>query len=378
VTLNSPLTIVVAPDSFKGSINATDAARAIAEGWRRVRPQDQVIQLPIADGGEGTLNVLEAAHPHAQRVPITVTGPNDRPVQTTWLRYTDPGGADVGVVELASTSGITLQHELHPLTAHTRGFGQAARSALNAGVDQLILTIGGSASTDCGAGFLTELGAAFLDAAGKPVANGNQGLAQIVTIDLNGLQPMPRRGAVVLMDVTNPLLGPQGAVAVYGPQKGITDDLAAIAEHNLERFVEAASRHFPIVDPARAGTGAAGGTGFGLTAWGAQLTPGADGVAQAVRLTQRLHGADLVITGEGRYDAQTAAGKAPMYTAELAHRLEVPAALIAGAIAGDASPFTFAISLTDLAGSTPRAIAEPTTYLSAAGAELARNPAVTR
>lgn len=354
--------MVIAPDSFKGTISATRAAGAVAAGWRSIRAQDEVVEVPMADGGEGTLDVIAAAAPAAVRLPVRVPGPDGREVEAPVLLLED-GSA---VVELASTSGITLLGELIPLTAHTRGFGAAIRAAIRAGATRLLLTIGGSASTDGGAGMLRELGARFLDDRGRAVGDGGAGLLDLAAVDLSGLEPLPARGALVLSDVGNPLLGPRGAAAVYGPQKGATPADVPVLDEALGRL----AAQLPI-DPGTPGAGAAGGTGFGLLAWGAELAPGALAVARHVRLPEALTGADLVITGEGRFDGQSLEGKVPDAVRSLATGAGVRAALIAGAIDAPTTGYAAAVSLTELVG-RDRALTEPVAALTAAGAALAR------
>lgn len=363
--------IVIAPDSFKGTIDAADAARAIEEGWRTVHPDDDVLLRPMADGGEGTVDAFAVAREGAERRRVLVTGPDDRPVEADWLLYHDPAGRLTGLVELANTSGITLLDPLRPFTAHTRGFGQAIAAALAAGVERLALAIGGSSSTDGGAGALAELGARLLDVDGRPVPDGVDGLALVASVDLDDLVALPPAGASVLTDVTNPLLGPLGAVAVFGRQKGILDVDAPRAEAAVARWGELLA-DATGVDPATPGAGAAGGTGFGLLAWGAELERGSPAVGAELGLPEAVVGADVVITGEGRYDGQSEAGKVPAYVRGLAEGAGARTALVAGAIAADASAFDAHASLTVLAGSTEKALARPREHLVAAGAALAR------
>jgi len=361
--------IVVAPDSFKGTATATEAARALAHGWSSVSPGDELVLKPMADGGEGTLDAFEASVAGALRVPVTVRGPDDRPVDAAWLRLPD-GGA---LVELALTSGITLLDPLRPFDAHTVGFGQAIAAALDGGANRLLLAIGGSSSTDGGAGALTALGGRFLDADGWPVPAGNRGLGSIARVDLSGLRERPDGGAAILSDVTNPLFGPFGAAAIFGPQKGAAPEQVEPLERNLGRLVRAMPDRAPFADAA--GAGAAGGTGFGLLVWGARMAGGAAAVADAIGLTGALDGASLVITGEGRFDGQSAAGKVPSEVTARADAAGVPVALVAGAIDADTAGFAASASLTDLAGGGAAAMSEPLRWLEAAGAHLARSAA---
>ncbi len=362
--------VVIAPDSFKGTITAAEAAAALADGWREVEPAADIVLRPMADGGEGTVAAFATAVPDAQWMPVTVDGPAGAPVETSWLLLpstTDaPGGT--GVVDIASTSGIELLDGLRPGDADTTGFGQAIAAALDHGVSRLILGIGSSASTDGGTGLLTALGARFLDADGEPVARGARGLADIVTAELGTLRGAP--DVRVLTDVTNPLTGPRGAAAVFGPQKGLT------APEDIAR-VDDALAHLAVllsVDPELPGTGAAGGTGAALVRWGGVLAPGAAEVAALIDLAGAVRGADVVITGEGSYDGQSGDGKVPSFLAALAAEAGARPLLAAGRIAEDAdtSLFAEAVSLTALAGSTTAALTDPARWLRVAGAALAR------
>ena len=359
--------VVIAPDSFKGTASAADAAAALATGWRSVRPGDDLVERPMADGGEGTLDAFASSVPGARRIPITVQGPVTVPVETSWLLLPD----GTGVVELAATSGITLLDPLEPLDAHSVGFGHAIAAALDGGVERLLLGLGGSASSDGGTGALAVLGAWFLDDSGAPVPLGNRGLGLIDRVDLSGLRPLPPGGAVILGDVTNPLLGPLGAAAIFGPQKGADAAAIDVIEANLARLADLMPDAVQSLAE-EPGAGAAGGAGFGLLAWGAEMGGGAALVAQAVGLADAVDGADLVITGEGRFDGQSEAGKAPTVVAGIARDAGVPTALVAGAITADPSGFAASVALADLAGGGAAAMAEPLRWLEAAGAELAR------
>lgn len=357
--------VVIALDSFKGSITASGAVTALAEGWRSAMPDGEIVRRPMADGGEGTLAAFAAAVDGAECVPVTVRGPAGTPVEAAWLRLPD----GTGVVELASTSGIELLgDERRPEDADTFGFGQAVVAALDAGVTRLALGIGSSASTDGGAGLLTALGARLLDGSGAPIAPGARGLAQVAEVDLSALRALPAGGVVVLTDVANPLLGPSGAAAVFGPQKGLDAAGVVCAESALARLAATIG-----VDPRTPGAGAAGGTGIALRLWGAELRRGAAEVAELIGLRDAVRGADLVVTGEGAYDGQSAAGKVPSFVAGVAAEAGVPVALVAGRIApeADVAPFAASVSLTDLAGSPARAMADPARWLRVAGAELA-------
>lgn len=362
---------MLAPDSFKGSISADRVADALAAGWRRVRPDDDVVLKPMADGGEGTLSAFEAAVSGARRMPVTVPGPGGVLVESSWLLL--PATAETprgtAVVELAGTSGIELLgSERRPWTAHTRGFGRAIAAALDHGVSRLILGIGSSASTDAGIGMLTELGARFTDAAGEPVSDGAAGLTNVVAADLTDLRPMPEAGVVVLSDVTNPLTGPGGAAAVFGPQKGLSAADILEVDAALVRLAELLP-----ADSDAPGAGAAGGVGFALLAWGAPLVPGATAVSELIDLPEAIRHADVVITGEGSFDGQSASGKAPDLVTRLAQGAGVRVGLVAGRVdrTAELDRFAATVSLTELAGSSEAAMTQPETWLRQAGRELA-------
>ena len=296
-------------------------------------------------------------------MPIRVVGPTGEDVAAQWLLLPD----GTGLVELASTSGITLLEELRPAEAHTTGFGQAIAAALDHGVTRLLLARGGSASTDGGVGALGPLGGRFLDRAGHPIGPGNVGLAALDAVDLSRLRPTPPAGAIVLADVTNPLLGDHGAAAVFGPQKGADPSAVQALEANLHRLVDHLGG-----DPDVAGAGAAGGTAFGLLRWGAPLTPGSEAVGDVVGLRRAVAEADLVVTGEGRFDVQSWNGKVPGYVAALAGKADLPTLLVAGEIAASTEGLvTAGQDLVSLAGSAAAAIADPLRYLQAAGTALA-------
>lgn len=366
--------VVLAPDSFKGTLTAAEAARTLADGWRDVRPDDELVLLPMADGGEGTLDAIAAATPDARRLPVTATGPDDYPVDTHWLLL--PNGT--AVVELALTSGLTLLDELAPLTAHTLGLGHAIAAALDHGVTRVVVAVGGSASTDGGAGMLTALGAHLTGPADGPVARGVVGLEQLERVDLTSLRALPPGGVLALTDVDSPLLGERGAAAVFGPQKGLDSSaLVARAEAALERFAAAMAVERPTLDPSTPGAGAAGGTGFGLLALGARLAAGAPSVADTIGFDAALDGADLVVTGEGRFDGQTAAGKVAHEVARRADARGTPRALVAGRIDAPTAGYATAIDLTTLTGGgaagSAAAMANPRRWLREAGALLARD-----
>jgi len=361
--------VVIAPDSFKGSLAAAEAAAALAAGWQAARPGDDVQTIPLADGGEGTLAVLAAAIPAARWRQAQVTGPaaqpGDRaqPVECPWLELPDGSAA----VELAAASGLPLLSQLDPLGAHTTGLGQVIAAALEAGARQVTVALGGSASTDGGTGALAALGARFLDAGGRPLPAGGGALRDLAAVDLTGLRPPPPGGVSCLSDVRAPLLGPAGAAAVFGPQKGASPDQVALLDAGLARLAGLLGG-----DPAAPGAGAAGGTGYGLAAgWGALITPGAPRLARLAGLDQALARAGLVITGEGRYDQSSGTGKVAGAVFAAAAEAAVPAALVAGQVATSPPPGVPAVSLAGLAGGVPQALADPARYLRQAGQQLA-------
>ena len=356
--------VVLAPDSFKGSITAAAAAAALADGWRSVRPGDEMRCVPLADGGEGTLDVLAAALPGACWHRAWVTGPDGRPADCAWLEL--PGGA--AAVELARASGLPLLAAPDPLGAQTTGLGEIIGHALDAGARQVTVALGGSASTDGGTGALAALGARFLDASGRPLPAGGGALRDLAAVDLAGLRRPPPGGVSCLSDVRAPLLGPSGAAAVFGPQKG-----ASPAE--VERLDAGLARLAGLLggEPGAAGAGAAGGTGYGLAAaWQAVIVPGAPQLGQLAGLDTALSGAGLVITGEGRYDQTSADGKVTGTVLAAAAAAGVPAALVAGQLAADPPPGArHALALAALAGGPAPALSDPARWLRLAAQHLA-------
>lgn len=359
--MTAPLTVVVAPDSFKGTLTAAQAARAIADGWRSVRPADRLREIPQADGGEGTLDALAASTPGSRfHSAGQVTGPDGRPVDGVWLEL--PSGA--GVVELAQSSGITLMGRLDPLTATTRGLGEVIAHAAAHGASSLIVALGGSASTDGGAGALSALGVRFLDEHGDALPDGGGALRRLQQVDARGLVALP--DIVLLTDVRAPLLGPEGAAAVFGPQKGASPEDVRRLEDGLRTL--AAILAAPDEVP---GMGAAGGTAYGLVSLlGASVRAGAEVVAQSTGLHDAIAGADVVITGEGRFDSQSRTGKVAGSVLDAARRANAAPAVIAGSIEDD--PGVWNVSLSAIAGSSAAALSDAARWARAAGAEAAR------
>ncbi|HYD66502.1 glycerate kinase [Azospirillum sp.] len=331
--------IVVAPDSFKGSLTAAEAAAAIACGFRAVLPDADIVSLPMADGGEGTVDaLLGILGGHARTV--TVRDPFDRPVAA---RYGWMPQARLAVVETAAASGLPLLagDGPDPLRASSFGTGQLVRDALDRGAQAVILGLGGSATVDGGTGFLEALGVRFLDDAGRPLRAAGGTLGRIARIDSSGLDPRLRAAAVIAAcDVTCPLLGPSGAVHVFGPQKGATPELLPALEAGMARYAEQVRALTGRDFADAAGGGAAGGLGFALRAFAdAELRSGFSLIADFGRLADRIAGADLVVTGEGRLDAQSFHGKTPLGVARLARAAGVPVVAFAGRVDGDAAAF---------------------------------------
>jgi glycerate kinase len=324
--------ILVAPDKFRGTLTAAEAASAIARGWRRARPHDRVEEVPLADGGEGTLDALLAALGGERRT-VQVSGPLGDEVEAPFGLAEGPQGR-LGIVEMARASGLELVSPARrdPLRATTRGTGELILAALRAGAREVLVCLGGSATTDGGAGMAQALGVALLDAEGRAVGPGGIGLLQLARIDATGLDPLARTARVqVACDVDSPLTGPQGAAHVFGPQKGATAEEVLLLDRALGHLAAVVHRDLGIDVRGLPGAGAAGGLGAGLVAFlGARLRPGVQLVMEAAGLPRRIEGADLVITGEGAFDASSLRGKVPAGVLELARGAGVPAVVLCG------------------------------------------------
>ena len=316
----SPLTVLFAPDSFKGSLTSVEVARSLADGWARARPSDLVLLAPLADGGEGTLVAIAAAGGWEWRS-AAAHDPIGRPVTARWLQSEDGRRA---VVELAEASGLSrlTPAERDPIGATTRGTGEVLRAAFDSGAREITLGIGGSATNDGGAGILRALGAAVDDDA----------------VDLSELDPRFADVALrIACDVTNPLLGERGAAATYGPQKGATPDQVVELDRRLGRYADALELAGGRRERDTPGAGAAGGTGFGLLSLAdrfraLELVPGIDVVMSAADFDGKLEQAGLVITGEGRIDAQTAFGKTALGVARRAAAAARPCIAVGGGV----------------------------------------------
>ena len=369
--------IVIAPDKFKGSLPAAAVAAAITAGLRDVCPGAELVTIPVADGGEGTVDAAVAAG--FERVPVTAAGPTGDPVQASYARR-----GEVAVVELACVCGLARLPggRREPLTASSFGAGEVLRTALEAGARRIILGVGGSASTDGGAGLLQALGARVLDAQGEQIGPSlavGAALRDVASLDLAGLHPALRAAVLTLAaDVDNPLTGPDGAAEVYGPQKGASPAEVAVLADGLRRWAAVVAAATGADWSQAPGSGAAGGVGFAARAvLAAQSRPGIGLVLELAGFDAALAGADLVITGEGSLDRQSLAGKAPVGVARAAARRGIPVVAVAGrstltaaelAAAGIAAVYPLSDLEPDPARSSAQADAAP-----AGGQALARD-----
>lgn len=324
--------ILVAPDKFKGTLSADEAARAISAGWLQARPDDRVDLLPMADGGEGTMATLVSAL-GGERKRARVTGPLGDPVDAEYgLVSTSEGLA--GVVEMASASGLGLLPEARrdPRRTTTKGTGELILAALRHRPVRMIVCIGGSATNDGGAGMAQALGARLLDGKGVQIRNGGEALIELARIDASSLDPLARAARFsVACDVNNPLVGPAGASAVYGPQKGAAPEDVVLLDRALGHYAAVIRSDLGIDVRDTPGAGAAGGLGAGLVAFlGARLRPGIDVVMEAVGFESRLLAAGAVLTGEGSFDEQSLRGKTAMGVASAAVEAGVPVAVLCG------------------------------------------------
>ncbi|HBR6857250.1 TPA: glycerate kinase [Klebsiella aerogenes] len=327
--------IVIAPDSYKESLSALDVATAIETGFREIYPHAEYVKVPVADGGEGTVEAMVAAT-QGHIVQVSVTGPLGEPVNAF---YGLSGDMRCAYIEMAAASGLESvpPTRRNPLLTTSWGTGELIRHALDAGVSQIIIGIGGSATNDGGAGMAQALGAKLLSAGQQQIASGGGALETLARIDLSELDPRLADCRIdVACDVTNPLTGPQGASAVFGPQKGATAAMIERLDRGLQHFAQIIDRDLDIDVLSLEGGGAAGGMGAALYAFcGANLRPGIEIVTDALGLADLVADADLVITGEGRIDSQTIHGKVPVGVAKVAKRYNVPVIGIAGSLTAD-------------------------------------------
>ncbi|MGB0664660.1 MAG: glycerate kinase [Pontibacterium sp.] len=324
--------VLIAPDSFKESLSAMGVASAIEQGLAEVISPLEVIKLPVADGGEGTVEAMVAGM-GGEIVPCTVTGPLGKPVEAF---YGAINGGETAIVEMAAASGLDLltPEERNPLVATTYGLGELMLHAMDRGARNFIIGLGGSATNDAGAGMLQALGVKLLDKDGNEISRGGAALAQVETIDATGLDVRFTEVDIhVACDVDNPLVGKRGATYVFGPQKGADEAMLAELEASLTHFghVLEASTNKSVME--LEGAGAAGGLGAALVAvLSAELKRGIDIVLEAVEMKSRLEGCDLVITGEGRMDSQSVYGKAPVGVAKLAKAQGIPVVALVGSL----------------------------------------------
>jgi glycerate kinase len=365
--------VLVTPDKFRGTLTARAAGDAIARGWLRARPDDEVEVVPLADGGEGTLDVLAPPDdPVATRSMRTVTGPLGDDVQAPFGMR-----GDTAVIEMALASGLELvpSDRRAPLETTTRGTGELMAAALDAGAGRLLVCLGGSATNDGGVGMAAALGGRFVDADGDQIDDGGGALVMLNRVDVRSVLGRTRSVEVVgVTDVDNPLCGPAGASAVFGPQKGASPQDVVLLDRALAHLAAVVSRDLGADRSAEPGAGAAGGLGFGLLSFtGARLRRGVEVVMEAVGFSRRLDRASFVITGEGSFDASSLHGKVPAGVLEAAALAGVPAAILCG-VASAQAPGAPVRSLVDLVGQEA-ALADAGGSLERLAEELARDMA---
>ena len=324
--------VCIAIDSFKGSISSKEAGEAARRGLKAVYPKSSVSVTGLADGGEGTVDAIITAT-GGKLVTASVTGPLGKPVKATYGIIPDTGTA---IIEIASAAGLTLvpKKSRNPLHTTTYGVGELILHAISEGCRKFIIGLGGSATNDGGAGMLSALGVDLLDKKGKPIKHGAAGLADLCEIRTHGMaKELKKCRFTVACDVKNPLCGELGASAVFGPQKGATEMTVADMDRSLEKFARLTKAENPKADPSREGAGAAGGLGYAFLSYlGAKMRSGIDIVMEATSLEDKIKVADVVVTGEGKIDGQSAMGKAPVGVARLAKKYKKPVVAIAGAV----------------------------------------------
>jgi glycerate kinase len=327
--------VLIAPDKFRGTLTARQAAEAIATGWRRVRPDDELDLAPMADGGEGTMAALVDAL-GGDVVPVRASGPRGDRIDGS-IGIASSANGRLAIVEMASASGLTLlsPSRRDPRRTTTRGTGELIRAALNHAPARLIVGLGGSATNDGGAGMAQALGVRLTDADGRELGPGGAALTRLARIDAAGLDPRIRRVVcVAASDVDNPLTGPHGASVVYAAQKGASPEDIVPLDRALAHLSAIVERDLGVDLRDEPGAGAAGGMGFGLMAFlGARIRAGVEVVSEALGLPTRMVAAALAITGEGSLDEQSLRGKAPAGVLRLARELSVPAVVVCGEVA---------------------------------------------
>ncbi|MCY8010684.1 glycerate kinase [Bacillus haynesii] len=344
--------IVIAPDSFKESMTSLEAARSIEKGFKAVLSDAEYVNIPVADGGEGTVQALVDAT-GGDIVHQTVTGPLGKPVKAA---YGLLGDGKTAVIEMAEASGLHLvpPGQRNPLLTTTRGTGELILDAAEKGVSTIIIGLGGSATNDGGAGMAAALGAKFLNRDGEEIENGGGALAEIAKIDVSGLNPKLKHIQFeAACDVDNPLTGPRGASAVFGPQKGANSEMTALLDQNLKHYAAAVKAELGCEIDSIPGAGAAGGLGAGLCAFlNAELKSGVDIVLDTLSFSERIKGADLVITGEGKIDCQTVSGKTPAGVAKRARSENIPVIAFAGSL-GEGCELVYDIGISALFSIVP-------------------------
>jgi len=330
------LRIVLAPDSFKGTMTAAEVCEAMERGMRQELPEAEFDRIPMADGGEGTIEAIVSAA-RGQIEEIEVAGPLGESIRGTIGRI-EQDGERWAIVEAASLFGLPMlaQEERNPLNTTSRGMGDAIRFALDSGFRKLVIGLGGSATNDGGMGMLSALGARYFDSEGRELYGFGRDMASAERADFTKLDPrLPECSLIIASDVTNPLLGPQGATRVYGPQKGASQEVAEELESAMGKMAALTERELGVRCADSPGAGAAGGLGFALMAIGAMVKPGAEVVGDLCGLEERIRRADCVVTGEGSSDAQTLFGKLPIRVAEVAKTADKPAYLLSGSLGGE-------------------------------------------
>ncbi|WP_312947976.1 glycerate 2-kinase [Superficieibacter sp.] len=327
--------IVIAPDSYKESLSASEVAQAIEKGFREIFPDALYVSVPVADGGEGTVEAMIAAT-QGQEYTAQVTGPLGEPVEACWGIS---GDGTTAFIEMAAASGLALvpPSQRNPLITTSRGTGELILQALEHGARNIIIGIGGSATNDGGAGMVQALGAKLRDAQGTDIGNGGGSLINLDSIDITALDPRLRECTIrVACDVTNPLTGEKGASRVFGPQKGATEERIIELDRNLDHYANIIKKSLDVDVKQVPGAGAAGGMGAALMAFlGAELRSGIEIVTQALNLEEHIHDCTWVVTGEGRIDSQSINGKVPVGVARVAKKYDKPVIGIAGSLTSD-------------------------------------------
>ncbi len=374
-----PKTFVLAPDSFKESMTAEQACQAMQRGIQNVYPDAVCISVPMADGGEGTVDALIATQ-GGQKIDCEVTGPLASQKIQTYFGLVD--GRKTAIIEMAKANGIHLLEpaQRNPLLTTTVGTGEMIKTALDLGVSKIIMGLGGSVTNDAGAGMAQALGVKFLDVTGSEVAVGGGQLDQIQSIDLSGLDVrLAQTEIMIASDVNNPLCGANGASAVFGPQKGATPEMVQMLDRNLVHFADVVESELNISKQNIAGAGAAGGLSFGLMVFaGAKIRSGVELVIEQTKLADKIAQADYVLTGEGKIDFQTKFGKTPFGVAQVAKQFNKPVIAFAGVV-GDGIDELYDLGFSQIIGINPpeismeHAIVHASMYLEEAVEQYVRN-----